>query len=246
MTVATGNFYCGLYQYEDMAFVLDLLRPEDTFVDIGANIGPYSILASGHVGAISVAVEPVPATFAKLRANMLVNDLDELVFLHNVGIGDSESSIRFTSTLGAGNHVATDTDPDSKCIEVPVVSLDHLLKAANPLCIKIDVEGFEKKVIDGGIATLGSESVRAVLIEMNGNGIKYGFNDDEIHQAMLGFGFSPFTYDPSNREIYAISNRNLASDNTIYIRDVEFVKKRLSTAPDIELPWRAISRAKAS
>lgn len=36
---ATGNFYCGLHEWPDMAFVLHLLRPEDTFADIGANVG---------------------------------------------------------------------------------------------------------------------------------------------------------------------------------------------------------------
>lgn len=47
MTGATGNWYCGLQEYEDMSFVLHALRPGDLFVDVGANIGSYSILAAG-------------------------------------------------------------------------------------------------------------------------------------------------------------------------------------------------------
>ena len=39
MTGATGNIYCGLHEFSDMAFLLHLLRPDDLFVDIGANIG---------------------------------------------------------------------------------------------------------------------------------------------------------------------------------------------------------------
>jgi hypothetical protein len=47
MTGATGNWYCGLAEYEDMSFVRDILKEGDLFVDIGANIGAYSILAAG-------------------------------------------------------------------------------------------------------------------------------------------------------------------------------------------------------
>jgi len=41
MTGATGNWYCGLTEYEDMSFVRDVLKDDDLFVDIGANIGAY-------------------------------------------------------------------------------------------------------------------------------------------------------------------------------------------------------------
>ncbi len=59
MTGATGNIYAGLHEFDDMAFFLHLLRPEDMFADVGSNIGSYTILASGVVGAKSVAFEPV-------------------------------------------------------------------------------------------------------------------------------------------------------------------------------------------
>lgn len=47
MTGATGNVYCGLHEFEDMALVLHALRPDDLFVDIGANIGSYAMLGGG-------------------------------------------------------------------------------------------------------------------------------------------------------------------------------------------------------
>ena len=46
MTGATGNLYCGLHEYQDMAFVLHALRAGDRFIDIGANIGSYTVLAA--------------------------------------------------------------------------------------------------------------------------------------------------------------------------------------------------------
>jgi hypothetical protein len=62
MTGATMNVYCGLHEAADMAFVLHLLRPGDRFLDIGANVGTYTILASGVAQAHSITLEPIPAT----------------------------------------------------------------------------------------------------------------------------------------------------------------------------------------
>ena len=62
----TGNIYCGLAEFADMAFVLHVLRAGDLFVDIGANAGAYTLLASSVAGAKTTCFEPVPATYARL------------------------------------------------------------------------------------------------------------------------------------------------------------------------------------
>lgn len=59
MTWATQNINCGLQEFEDMAFVLHALREGHIFVDVGA----YTVLAGGAVGAECVTIEPIPATF---------------------------------------------------------------------------------------------------------------------------------------------------------------------------------------
>src|SRR5690349_4244048 len=78
MTGATGSLYVGLHEFEDMAFMLHLLRPEDLFVDVGANVGSYVVLA-GAVGARCVAFEPVPASFKGLLDNIRLNGLETRV-----------------------------------------------------------------------------------------------------------------------------------------------------------------------
>jgi hypothetical protein len=59
LTGATGNWYCGLDAFEDMAFLLHFMREEDLFVDVGANIGSYTILAGNEVGAETIEIEPI-------------------------------------------------------------------------------------------------------------------------------------------------------------------------------------------
>jgi hypothetical protein len=78
MVGATGNLYVGLQEFEEMAFMLHQLRPDDVFVDVGANVGAYTLLA-GTAGARCVAFEPVPATFRALRDNVRLNGLQTRV-----------------------------------------------------------------------------------------------------------------------------------------------------------------------
>jgi hypothetical protein len=83
---ATGIYYTGLYEFEEMAFVLHALRPGDRFVDVGAHIGAFSVLAAGVVGADCLAIEPVPASFAYLQENLNLNGLGGKVRALNAGI----------------------------------------------------------------------------------------------------------------------------------------------------------------
>lgn len=62
----TGNIYCGLHEFPDMAYVLHVLASEDLFVDIGANVGSYTLLACGAKAAKGYCFEPVPATYQRL------------------------------------------------------------------------------------------------------------------------------------------------------------------------------------
>jgi hypothetical protein len=68
MTGVTGNIYAGLHEFADMAFVRHFLRAGDLFADVSANIGSYTVLASGVVGCSTVAFEPDPAAAAALYA----------------------------------------------------------------------------------------------------------------------------------------------------------------------------------
>eukprot|EP01034_Spumella_vulgaris_P002103 gene2103-2739_t len=75
------------------------LRPEDTFVDVGANIGVYSVLASGITGAKSLSFEPIPSTFANLKRNINYNNLQDRSELYNLGVGDKEETLIFSNSL---------------------------------------------------------------------------------------------------------------------------------------------------
>jgi FkbM family methyltransferase len=228
---ATGNIYTGLVEFNDMSFLLHVLRPGDTFVDIGANVGAYTILAAKNAGAEVISFEPIPSTFEKLRRNVEANGVGERVDLQRYGVGDKTGTLRFTMSMDAINHVLRDDEvtDGTEAVEVPVGILDILLKDRHPALMKIDVEGFEWPVLNGAGSVLSSPSLKALIIELNGCGAQYGFDEDKIHELLLSHGFVPYSYEPFARQL-KVEPGYYGHDNTIYIKDAEWASHRVKAS----------------
>lgn len=223
LTGATGNVYCGLHEFEDMAFLLHFLREDDLFVDVGANIGSYTILASAEIGARTIAMEPVPETYKNLLRNISLNNIDRKVKALNIGVGSSKGVLRFSNSFDTGNHVVADESVEF--VSVDVDSLDSVLANECPALLKIDVEGFETEVLKGAEHVLKAECLLAVIIELNGAGKRYGFDDNDVHLKLTESGFKTYKYLPFERKIIE-AERNI-EHNTLYIRNFSFVSERL-------------------
>lgn len=228
-TSLVRTVYVGLNEFPDMTFLMHFLRAEDLFVDIGANVGLYTILASKVVGARSFAFEPIPATYIRLQENICLNHIDGKVTYLNKGIGAQHTSVTFTSDLDGTNHVVAPNEQHENVIISEVLPLDNVLKYEFPTLLKIDVEGYETLVLEGAKETLAKTSLKAIIIELNGLANRYGFNEAKIYQFMSDYGFQAYSYDPFKRNL--ISNQeNLYSANTLFIRDKVFVINRLKNA----------------
>lgn len=229
-TGVTGNYYVGLHEFEDMAFLLHLLRPGDVFADVGANMGTYTLLASGVCGAYTYSFEPVPATYQRLVANIELNQLQTRCQPHQMAAGAQKGEISFTQGQDTTNHVAVAGESD--VITVPVCALDEQLDKT-PLLIKIDVEGFETEVIKGAQGLLRDAGLKAIIIELNGSGGRYGYDEVAIHQQLLNLGFMACTYTPFHRHLQVVAD--FGSHNTIYCRDIVWVKHRLQEAKQVQV-----------
>jgi len=232
MVGATGNVYCGLHEFNDMGFSLHFLRPADLFLDIGANVGTYTILAAGVAGARVVSFEPIPSTFRRLVDNVNINNLSALVDLRNVGLGAFAGTLVFSADRDAENHVLYAAELCGRAATVvSVFSLDELMGELRPTMIKMDVEGFETEVIRGGDLTFGSPTLEVVLIELNGAGARYGFAEDAIRKRFADWGFCACHYDPRTRRLRVIDAEKAVRDgNTLYIKDVLNTQQKLLAA----------------
>jgi FkbM family methyltransferase len=204
-TGITGSIYCGLQEFEEMSYVLHTIAPNDLFVDVGANIGAYTILACAVKGARGYCFEPVPGTYARLRANLRLNDLDERVTSLNMGVSDEEGVLHFTNDQDTVNHVATQNEKNNKnVVSVAVKTLDTVLRDEAPSIIKIDVEGFETPVLQGASKTLAQPSLHSIIIELNGSGARYGFDERALAKLLEAAGFRAYRYHPMERRLEAL------------------------------------------
>lgn len=238
MTGATGNVYAGLHEVEEMAFTLHLLRPGDGFIDVGANVGSYTVLAAGAAEARCIAVEPVPTTFEALLDNIHLNRLDKLVEPLNIGLGSEAGELLFTGTEDTTNHVLSPEErvrPAGTAVPVAVRTLDHVAGAFGPALIKLDVEGFEYPALSGGHAVLAAPALLAVILETNGSGARYGYDDAGTDRLMREHGFRAARYDPFRRELHCLEPGATGAGNTVYVRDLPEVRRRVTDARQFTL-----------
>ncbi|MBW7942940.1 MAG: FkbM family methyltransferase [Candidatus Kuenenia stuttgartiensis] len=228
MTGATGNIYVGLLEFNEMSFVLHLLRESDTFGDIGANVGVYSILASVNAGAFSVAAEPVPVTYTHLLRNVKVNNAEGKITALQCGVGAKEGVLKFTDNFDTINGVVVNQDTNEHTVSVHVNTLDNIFSGKKPVLLKIDVEGYEWQVLQGATSLFADPTLKAVIIEINGAGKAYGIADDDIHDFMVSHGFRPYGYEPFLRDL--LQWNSYGPVNTIYLRDVVWVMDRVKAS----------------
>jgi FkbM family methyltransferase len=231
---STGNLYTRLHEFAEMGFVLHALRENDLFVDVGANIGAYSILAASLQGTRCIAFEPASDTYELLVENVLLNDYGSRVTTHRTAIGEEEGELLLTARLDTVNHVVSVADAGAPHESVPVHRLDDLLGEDQPAVIKIDVEGYETPVIKGAEKTLQRETLLALVVEMNGSGDRYGLDEKQLDQTLLDHGFTPLSYDPLARRIVPLPAVN-RSGNRIYMRDRAALQERLRAAAPFTL-----------
>lgn len=221
------NYYFHIYDYEESIFLIHFLKSKDLVVDIGANHGHYSLIASGICGAKSISIEPVRKTYNRLLMNVKVNMLNN-VKTENIGLSDDDGSLYFSNNLGNMNKVV-DIGKMNLCEKVEVTTLDKLLSPKeNPEVIKIDVEGYEKKVLLGAKRILKNRNLNIIIIELNNSNSDYGYHEDDILSLLSGSGFYPYKYIYPENVLIPLRKKNFDSFNTIFIKDINFVEKRIN------------------
>ena len=224
MTGVTGNIYAGLHEFADMAFVLHFLRAGDLFADVGANIGSYTVLASGVVGCSTVAFEPDPAAAAALERNITLNKIVERVELRISAVGEQDGEARFSIGLDTQNHVVTGADATGR--SVPMQTLDRALFDSGriPILIKIDVEGYEAEVMRGARAVLTAPDLKGVLTENRSS---------TVVEMLKNAGMTEFAYDAFAHRLVPANEVPMA--NGLFLRDPDHVANRVSQAHPVRI-----------
>jgi FkbM family methyltransferase len=175
--------------------------PEDVLVDIGANVGMYTIWAAKTRGVRVFAFEPEAQNYALLNRNIVINKLGDKVIAYCAALSDeSRFSLLHLSTLSSGGSSHTfgeDLDHNlhrrksvfaQGCISTTLDALVTEGIIPTPTHIKVDVDGLEHKVFAGCRATLRNPLVKSVLVEINSALEEH--RKIVIDLARLGFAYS--------------------------------------------------------
>lgn len=157
----------GVYDYNNMNFSQTVLGKAGVFIDVGANIGAYTLIASEASATRVVSLEPNPTAYGKLRRNIALNGRQN-VQAFNLGASSSPGVLKMTNNGAAvTNRIVTSGVVNAATIDVEVSTLDALCDRLGlmPTLIKIDVEGHEPEVLRGAAAVL--DTVLACIIENN-------------------------------------------------------------------------------
>jgi FkbM family methyltransferase len=135
------------------------LRADSLFIDVGANVGTYTIWAA-ELGAEVISLEPAADTFALLLENVALNGYQ--VTTLQAAAGDRCGTARFTEGRDAGNRL----DPAGPA-ETNMITIDSLIGARRVAGMKVDVEGFEIDVLRGAEAALAEHRIGLIQLEWN-------------------------------------------------------------------------------
>lgn len=143
------------WEPDETSFFISRLREGDTVLDIGANIGWFSLVAAKHVGPNGCvhAFEPRPETAKMLARTLSMNNLRKIISLWEYALADTAGDLSLTwgrnTENPGGSHIAYGDMPDHETVTIRAVRLDDLLPEVTPDVIKIDVEGAEPMVFAG-------------------------------------------------------------------------------------------------
>jgi FkbM family methyltransferase len=151
----------GEFERQELDILEAVCTVGGTVIDVGANIGLYTVLAAKRVGSSGhvFAFEPVPENIKLLRENLDLNDVSARVEIQEVAVGEKPGELElFLSDRQIGTHsAARSLVGGSRSIRVPMQSIDAFVTSRGIQhidLVKVDVEGYDGQVVNGAVHSL--------------------------------------------------------------------------------------------
>ena len=232
------NIFTNTFEETELVFLKRFLRKGDVFVDIGANIGLYSILASSYVGKNGsvISFEPAPNTYKRLIRNIELNCISNIT-AQKIAISDSSDTLDLIISkdgYDAWNSLAKPAQGSVfENVRVRCNTIDEIIKINSKFStaklIKIDIEGWELRALKGGERFLKNENSPTIVIEFTEqNATNAGTNCKELYKYLNYLGYTLYEYDAITSNLKFSEMRECYPyENLIAVKNIEMVKERL-------------------
>lgn len=200
------SMYLGTFEPFESAQVKSYLKEGMTFVDVGANVGYYTLMAASLVGNNGqvIAFEPSPYAFSRLEETIRKNNLKQVQAIR-AGLSDSAGDSLLFVSAREGNHTPSMVpNAGGRPVSVPVLRLDDYLAEheINQVdLMKIDVEGFEPNVLRGVGEYLERGRIHAILCEFNSHWLTANQSSAQaLYELLINNGFKAASGKPELKE----------------------------------------------
>lgn len=193
----------GCFEPLETAVVRQAVRPGDIVLDIGANIGYYTLQFSDLVGPNGhvYAFEPDPRNYEILQQNIAQNGCRNVTMVQAAAYASTGSMRLFLNAENHGDHRVWHSGPARESLEVPMVAIDDYLAGRNVHAVdfvKIDVQGAEAAVMQGMLGVLASSPRLRLVTEFWPRGLHLAGGSPEAFLQALLADFRVYVIDESS------------------------------------------------
>jgi FkbM family methyltransferase len=182
----------GSFEGAEIDYLASVLSPGAVMIDVGANIGLIAVSLAKRIPDVTIhAIEPVSRTFSALVSNVERNGVERAVRAARFALTDAGDPVVMTTTLNAANHaVPVGRRPGPGEEAVPATTLDAYARDLHRLdVLKLDVEGLEKMVLNGGRSTIAAHRP-VIVMEIESRWTRrYGYDAEDIFDLLGELGY---------------------------------------------------------
>ena len=218
--------YNWLVDWEEFNLIQDFIHKNDCCIDVGANMGFYTIWFSKFSNHI-YSFEPNAKNFLRLQQNVTINSSANYIHSFNLAVGSKNEQVSFTNNFDGENHIVLNNASNVEIVECK--RLDTILFEKNIKrisYIKIDVEGFELEVLKGLGNYLSEKNIDIIQIELNKTILNSGSTILELLEFVSLFQYNLCSYSVSKKLLKNISYSE-DRENYFLVNDIEMINKKL-------------------